>query len=165
MAVTSPQHVAASDAPRNRGATAPKTTIISMRSRGVVSQPEDRHKSREVGVPYLTDTTICKVENVDTVAWEFKWNKARYLVKPKQEATVPFPALKNALGDPRSVPNEQTKFRSEDGQTGIILTRHESIRTLFARYAVENENIAARHDGFELTLAQIQQVRIRCLPR
>jgi hypothetical protein len=126
---------------RSRGAAPVRTTVIGMRSRGVVSQPEDRHKSRDGGVPFLLERDVCKVVNVDNVSHEFKWDKRKFLIRPGDEGLVPFPALVNALGDPRSVPNEQLHFRTEDGQTGIILTRYESIRTLFSRYAVENEDI------------------------
>lgn len=128
---------------RARGADAQvnKVTVIGMRSRGVVNQPEDRHRLREGGVPFLLERDICKVENVDTVAWDFKWERRSYRIRPGESGLVPFPALVNALGDPRSVANEQTKFRTEDGQSGIIPTRHESIVTLFARYGVQNEDI------------------------
>jgi hypothetical protein len=127
---------------RARGAAPPKVTITPYRSRGVVSQPEDRNRSRDAGVPFLLENDVCRVENVDGVSHVFKWHKRKYLVRPGEEGLVPFPALVNALGDPRSAPNDQIQFRTEDGQTGIILTRYESIRTLFARYAVENEDIA-----------------------
>jgi hypothetical protein len=130
------------DSPRARGVHAPKVKVIGMRSRGVVSQPEDRHRVREGGTPFLLERDICLVDNVDDVDWQFKWERRSYKVVAGQVgATVPFPALVNALGDPRSVPGEQTKFRTEDGQAGLILTRYESLATLFARYAVENENI------------------------
>lgn len=130
------------DAPRSRGVQSPKVKVIGMRSRGVVSQPEDRHRIREGGTPFLLERDICLVDNVDEVDWQFKWERRSYTVKAGQVgATVPFPALVNALGDPRSVPGEQTKFRTEDGQAGLILTRYESLATLFARYAVENENV------------------------
>ncbi len=127
--------------PRARGVQPPKVQLISYRSRGAVSQPEDRVRSREIATPFLLDRDVCLVRNVDEVAWEFKYDRRHYKIEPQKEGLVPFPALVNALGDPRSVPNEQTRFRTENGETGIILTRHESIRTLFARYSVENENV------------------------
>lgn len=127
--------------PRARGIIPPVVTLTSYRSRGAVSQPEDRVRSREIQTPFLLDRDVCLVENVDEVPWEFKYDRRHYKIDIGKEGLVPFPALVNALGDPRSVPNEQTRFRTENGETGIILTRHESIRTLFARYSVENENV------------------------
>ncbi len=129
------------DSPRVRGVQRPKVQVIGMRSRGQVSQPEDRHRVRDGGTPFLLERDIVKVENVDTVDWPFKWERRIYLVRTGEIGMVPFPAVVNALGDPRSVPGEQTKFRTEDGQSGLIPTRYESLATLFARYAVENENI------------------------
>ena len=127
--------------PRARGIVPPVVTLTSYRSRGAVSQPEDRVRSRDVQTPFLLDRDVCLVENCDEVDWEFKYDRRQYKIAVGKEGLVPFPALVNALGDPRSVPNEQTRFRTENGETGIILTRHESIRTLFARYSVENENV------------------------
>jgi hypothetical protein len=127
--------------PRARGVQQPVTTLISTRSRGAVSQPEDRVRTRTIDTPYLMDRDVCLVRNVDEVDWEFKYDRRKYKIVVGKEGLVPFPALVNALGDPRSVPNEQTRFRTENGETGIVLTRHESIRTLFARYSVENENM------------------------
>jgi hypothetical protein len=126
---------------RARGVQPPKVTLFSYRSRGAVSQPEDRVRSREIQTPFLLDRDVCLVRNVDEVPWEFKYDRRHYKIDVGKEGLVPFPALVNALGDPRSVPNEQTRFRTENGETGIILTRHDSIRTLFARYSVENENV------------------------
>lgn len=142
MAVTTPTPPLESlTEPRARGVIPPVVTLTSYRSRGTVSQPEDRVRSRDIQTPFLLDRDVCKVHNVDEVAWEFKYDRRHYKIEVGGEGLVPFPALVNALGDPRSVPNEQTKFRTENGETGIILTRHESIRTLFARYSVENENV------------------------
>jgi hypothetical protein len=138
MATTPPEQ--APDV-RARGAQS-RVQVIGMRSRGVVSQPEDRHRSRDGGIPFLLEHDILKVDNVDNVEWDFKWERKRYRVKPGETALVPFPALVNALGDPRSVANEQLKFRTENGQGGIIPTRYESIVTLFARYGVTDMDLA-----------------------
>jgi hypothetical protein len=129
------------EGPKNRGAVQ-RTTIVSMKSRGVVSQPEDRHRSRTTDLPFLLDRDILKVTNVDNVSWDFKWDRRVYLIRPGETATVPFPAIVMRLGDPRSVEGEMQRYHTDDGQTGIIATRWESLCTLFSLYAIENYNVA-----------------------
>lgn len=120
----------------------PKTTITSLRSRGVVSQPEGRARSRVLDRPFLMEHDILKVKNIDEVAWEFRWDRRRYYIKPQEVGYVPFPALCIKMGDPRSAQDTATKFASEDGQRGIIPTRYEVLCTLFAHYGVPEENVA-----------------------
>lgn len=123
--------------PRPRGAT-----ITPMKSRGVVTQPEHRHRSRDV-LPFLLEHDILSVKNIDNVAHEFRWDRRRYLIRQGETGYVPFPAMVNAMGDPRSMDGEKVKFRTDDGTSGIVDTRHETLCALFARYAVENYDIDA----------------------
>jgi hypothetical protein len=116
-------------------------TITPMKARGVVTQPEDRHRPRQAAKPFLLEHDILKVTNVDDVDWEFKWDRRKYLVKRNETGYVPFPALVIKLGDPRSVDGAVTRFNTDDGQRGIIPERHDSLTTLFAHYGIENENI------------------------
>jgi hypothetical protein len=116
--------------------------VTAMKARGVVSQPEDRWRTRVAERPFLMEHDILKVTNVDTVDWEFKWDRRRYIVKVGETGFVPFPAVVIKMGDPRSVDGVVTRFNTEDGTRGIIATRHDCLTTLFAHYGIENENIA-----------------------
>ena len=81
-----------------RGA-APKTTVTSMRSRGVVSQPEGRVRSKVLDRPFLMEHDVLKVHNVDDVDWEFRWDRRRYFIKHGEVGYVPFPALVIKMGN------------------------------------------------------------------
>jgi hypothetical protein len=133
------------DAPtRTRGAV--RASVVSMKSRGVVNQPEDRHRTRTPDLPFLGERDIMKVTNIDEVTWDFKWDRRVYIIKPGEMGFVPFPAVVMRLGDPRSVEGAMTRFRTENGEQGIIPTRHECLRTLYALYAIENEDLDALVD-------------------
>jgi len=121
---------------RNRG-----VTVTPMRSRGVVNQPEDRHRPRKTDRPFLLEHDILAVRNVDDVTWEFRWDRRRYPIKPGETGYVPFPGMVNAMGDPRSMVDSMVKYNTEDGQRGVVLTRHEELCRLFANYGIMNENI------------------------
>ena len=142
MPVTPPQLVDELPAGKMRGSNAPKVNVTSMKARGAVTQPEDRHRTRVADLPFLMEHDILKVTNIDTVDWEFAWDRRKYLIRKGETGFVPFPAVVIKMGDPRSVPNVVTRFSSDDGQRGIISTRHDSLITLFAHYGIGNEDIA-----------------------
>jgi hypothetical protein len=121
-----------------RGAVA----VTSMKSRGAVSQPEDRWQTRAAERPFLLEHDILKVTNVDDVPWKFRWDRRQYLVKPGDTGYVPFPAVAMMMGDPRSVDGSMTRFNCEDGTRGVIATRHDVLCTLFAYYGIANEDVA-----------------------
>lgn len=122
--------------PKPRG-----VNVIAMKSRGVVNQPEDRHRSRPADRPFLLEHDILRVENIDDVTWEFRWDRRRYPIKPGDVGFVPFPAVVMKMGDPRSQEGEMVRFNTDDGQRGVIFTRHEEFCRLFAHYGVEQENL------------------------
>jgi len=122
--------------PRSRG-----VTVIPMRSRGVVSQPEDRHKARKADRPFLLEHDILAVKNTDDVTWEFRWDRRRYPIRPQETGYVPFPAVAMRMGDPRSMENEVVKYNTEDGQRGICVTRHEELTRLCGLYGVFEDPI------------------------
>jgi hypothetical protein len=146
MAIPSPQLVDQLPEGKMRGARPPGVNVTSMKARGAVSQPEDRHRSRAADRPFLMEHDILKVTNVDDVPWEFGWDRRKYLIKPQETGFVPFPAVVIKMGDPRSAIDVVTRFNSEDGQRGVIATRHEVLCTLFAHYGIANEDIAALVD-------------------
>jgi hypothetical protein len=139
MPIPSPE--LADTLPQGKARGAPQTTVVSMKARGVVTQPEDRHRARVADRPFLLEHDILKVRNIDDVTWQFTWDRRKYDVAPGQVGFVPFPALVMKMGDPRSVDGAVTRFLSDDGQRGIIPTRYESLTTLFAHYGIANENI------------------------
>lgn len=119
-----------------------KTQATRMASRRGVSQPEDRHRrympSNED--PFLMSKDFLEVHNEEPDTVVFKWDRKAYPIKSGESAFVPFPALVMALGDPRSVDQEATRFNDGD-EHGLIPTRYEELQKLFARYGVRNENI------------------------
>jgi hypothetical protein len=123
-----------------------KTTVTSIKARGVVSQPEDRTRTRTHEGPFLQERTIMKVLNIDNVSWEFFWARTRYLVRPGETGLVPFPAVVLKMGDPRSAADVVTRFTTEEGMEGIIPTRFDSLVTLFAHYGIENFEIGTLVD-------------------
>lgn len=141
MPATDP--VMANELPAGKQRGKQGTQVISMRARGVVAQPEHRWRERTADKPFLLEHDILRVRNVDNVAWEFRWDRRKYLIKAGEEGFVPFPAVKMMMGDPRSVPDARVKFNTEDGQRGQVLTRYEELCTLFAFYGIEQENIDA----------------------
>ena len=125
-----------------RGNPSQNVTVVAMKSRGAVSQPEHRHRARTAERPFLLEHDILKVTNVDNVDWEFKWDRRKYLVKAGGGVGfIPFPALVNKLGDPRSTEGMMTRFNTDDGQRGVIGTRYDSLASLFAHYGIANENV------------------------
>jgi hypothetical protein len=139
MAVPSPEFV--DELPKGNPRGVPNVKVTSMKTRGAVSQPEDRLRTRNAEMPFLMEHDILKVTNIDGVPWEFRWDRRRYLVKPKATGYVPFPAVSMMMGDPRSVRGSVTRFNTDDGQRGIIADRSDVFTSLFAFYGIENEKM------------------------
>lgn len=142
MAVPQPEIVKELPEGKQRGIADRKVNVTSMKARGVVTQPEDRHRTRQAERPFLMEHDILKVTNIDNVDWEFGWDRRKYLIRQGATGFVPFPAVVIKMGDPRSVDNIVTRFNTDDGQHGIICTRHESLTSLFAHYGIANEDIS-----------------------
>jgi len=141
MASVTQQPKMVGDRPGRPARGKPKATVTSIKARGVVSQPEDRTRTRTHEGPFLLGRDILKVTNIDNVTWEFQWDRRRYLIRPGETGFVPFPALVLKLGDPRSVDGEISRFTTEDGQEGMIPTRFDSLASLYAHYGIENYNL------------------------
>lgn len=109
-----------------------------------VSQPEDRHVARAPqarDLPFLIDGDMLQVHNDGEVDFLFRWARKSYVCKAHQDQFVPFEAVANQLGDPRSVEGEITKFDDGNGNRGIVMTRYDELCRLFAMYGVQQENI------------------------
>ncbi len=116
-------------------------TVTEMK-RAPSGQPEDRHVARPPrDLPFLLDGDFLKVINDDNRTWDFRWGRKHYVLAPGEESFVPFEALVNALGDPRSVDNASVKYSDGQGNMGMVMDRHAEISRLYALYAIEGENM------------------------
>jgi hypothetical protein len=87
------------------------------------------------------DGDFLQVTNDDVKTWDFRWSRKHYVVPPNEQGFVPFEALVNSLGDPRSMENQIVKYSDGDGNKGIVMDRYNEITRLFAMYSVQNENL------------------------
>lgn len=71
----------------------------------------------------------------------FRWAGESWILEPGETKFVIFEALVDALGDPRSMDSQPTKFSDGKGNRGIIPDRYWNLCQLFARYAVKEEKI------------------------
>jgi hypothetical protein len=131
-------------APRDTG-----TVMTTEMPRGVpIVQPEDRHltKATPRDTPFLLDGDLLMVTNDEDHPVSFRWAKKTYVIEPGEERPVPFEALVNALGDPRSADQAVTKFNDGNGGKGLVMTRYDEISRLMAVYAIEGENLETWRD-------------------
>lgn len=139
--------------------------VVAMKTRGV-SQPEDRHRERPAAKPFLMEHDLLTVRNDDSVPWKFEWDRRQWVLKPGQVTYIPFPAVVNKLGDPRSVEGTRIRYYSADSQTrGIIPSRYETLCSLFAAYGIRGENVDALVDfapKVTVTTMQGQPVTFPC---
>jgi hypothetical protein len=92
-------------------------------------------------MPYLTADDVVRVRNDDKEPLGFGWNNIAYVVQPGEEGIVPFPAIVDALGDPRSVRGQIVRFTDNRGNRGFIPERYEELKRLMVNYGVYLENI------------------------
>lgn len=124
------------------------TTTEKPHGRAIV-QPEDRHLSKATprDLPFLLDGDLLMVTNDEpNKPVTFRWARKSYTIEPGDTAPVPFEALVNDLGDPRSADNAVTDFNDGNGGKGIVMTRHAELSRLFAIYAIEGENLESWTD-------------------
>lgn len=118
----------------------PDVMVTEMRRNA--SQPEDRHVAkRPRDLPFLMDGDHLRVINDMDKPVAFTWGRKPHVIYPDSEGFVPFEALVNQLGDPRSRPMAVTKYDDGQGSRGQIMDRHAELTRLFAMYAVQNEQI------------------------
>ena len=80
-----------------------------------------------------------QVVKQDVRTWDFVWDRKHYTVEPNASTFVPFEALVDNLGDPRSMDGNLVTFADGDGNKGVVMDRHWELMRLFARYTVEND--------------------------
>jgi hypothetical protein len=130
-----------------RGNTAKKARYASSGTTRGIAEVRPLSARATGARPFLGENDLVMVENLDDVSWRFEWDKRAYDVSPGQHPMpVPFPAVVNAMGDPRSAKGMELSFRAEDGTSGMIESRHNSIVRLFARYQITNEDVDALVD-------------------
>lgn len=109
-----------------------------------ISQPGDRHTphgQRAGDAPFIVDGDILDVYNDASLPTTFRWARRAYTVQPGDHAPVPFEALVDALGDPRSVDSATVRYDDGIGGHGLVATRYDELCRMFARYGVQNESI------------------------
>lgn len=112
--------------------------------RPVVDPPakaEVLSKAAARDLPFLLDGDFLKVQNDGSTTVDFRWARKHYIIEPGGEMFVAFEALVDALGDPRSMEGQVVKYNDGQGSKGIVMERYAELSRLFARYAVEQENI------------------------
>ena len=119
----------------------PQVTATEMKV-GNVSQPEDRHVARAVrDLPFLMTGDTIEVLNVDRRAWTFQWEQRKWKIEPGEKGFIPFEAVVDIMGDPRSKDNVTVKYNDGQGNRGMVMDRYTELCRGFARYAVENESL------------------------
>jgi hypothetical protein len=114
------------------------------RSSSAVTQPQDRlvmRRPRNDEPPFLVDGDMLDVINDGHKPVIFRWARRRYVVEVGEQAFVPFEALVDALGDPRSVENATVRYDDGAGNRGLVASRYEELVRLFAHYAVQGESV------------------------
>jgi hypothetical protein len=108
-----------------------------------VSEPRDHRLSfvPPEETPFLLARTSVSVTNDDKKTVILAWDGQRWELRPSETAIVPFQAVVNALGDPRSMRGEIIRFTDEHGRRGFVPERYEELQRLFPLYGVRNENI------------------------
>lgn len=121
---------------------ADRQVMVTEKKIAHVSQPEDRHVTRAArNLPFLMAGDFLKVDSQDVRTWDFVWERKHFTVEPHQSVFVPFEALVDNMGDPRSMDGQVQTFSDGDGNKGIVMDRHWELMRLFARYAVENDTL------------------------
>ena len=144
-AAPAPPVVESNATARNRGYVEQSASLTRRPSRRGVTQPEDRLTTQE-RQPFLGEHDMVTVTNIDDVVWRFEWERRAYDLAPGVTSPVPFPAVVNALGDPRSVDGNVVQFLTETGARGVIATRYDTLAMLMARYGILTEDLDALVD-------------------
>lgn len=117
----------------------PQFVEVQHQKTGNIEQPDDRVKTRshDRGAPFLMDGDFLKVTNRhETQVYVFAWNRKSYVLEPTESKFVPFEAIVDLMGDPRSMENEVQKYNDGQGGSGVVMQRSFEMERLFSRYAV-----------------------------
>ena len=143
MALQSPQYPAEVQESK-RGLK--KADLVVPGARRGIAEDRSTLARTQPGKPFLGANDMVIVKNVDNVTWRFEWDRRKYDIKPSASLQIPFPAVINAMGDPRSVEGGEITFRTENGERGVIQSRYDTLMMLMSRYGIEGENVQALVD-------------------
>jgi hypothetical protein len=117
--------------------------FVQHQKTGNIEQPDDRIKTRqhERGAPFLMDGDFLKVTNRDDKVHVFGWNHKTFVIEPGESKFVPFEALVDVMGDPRSMEREVQKYTDGQGGKGMVMQRSFELARLFTRYAVGGSHL------------------------
>ncbi len=113
----------------------PDAMARTLRQGDVEPEPEPPSIFARQELPALIPGDVLSVKNDDTQAVEFAWNRRRWVVEPGQTKSVPFEAIVNVLGDPRS-DDLPAVYNDGNGNSGQVMRRGDELGRLFARYGV-----------------------------
>jgi hypothetical protein len=145
MALQAPQYPPEIQRPDNTRGVHKADLVVPGARRGIAEERSTLARTQH-GKPFLGSGDLVVVENIDDVIWRFEWDRRMYDLRPGATMQIPFPAVINLLGDPRSIEGGEIKFRTETGQSGIIGSRYDTLLMLMARFGVKDENIDALVD-------------------
>jgi hypothetical protein len=117
---------------------------VAHQATGNIGQPEDKVVTRVHGrgsEPFLLEGDFLKVTNHEAKTVDFAWGGRHFPIEPGEEKFVPFEALVEALGDPRSMDDEVQRYDDGNGHKGVVMQRKFEIDRLFSAYAVTLYNI------------------------
>lgn len=101
----------------------------------------EENYTKDGQMPFLVDGDMLQVKNGSKRLVTLAWGRKKWRIDQGANAIVPFEALVNALGDPRSRNEGITRWSDNDGNRGMILSRYDEMCRLFALYAVDREDL------------------------
>jgi hypothetical protein len=127
----------------------PQFVEVAHQRTGNIEQPDDRVRVRQHdrGAPFLMDGDFLKVTNRDGKVLVFAWNRKSYVLEPGESKFVPFEAIVDQMGDPRSMENEVQKYNDGNGGQGVVMQRSFEMDRLFSRYAVLGSHLDDKRDA------------------
>jgi hypothetical protein len=82
-----------------------------------------------------------KVTNADDKTLDFAWGGRHFPVEVGEQKFVPFEALVEVMGDPRSMEDQVQRYDDGNGHKGVVMQRKFELDRLFSSYAVTLYNL------------------------
>jgi len=117
----------------------PDELARTLRQGDVEPEPEPPSMFARAELPALIPGDVLSVKNDDSKPVEFAWNRRRWVVEPGATKSVPFEAIVNVLGDPRS-DDRPAVYDDGNGNKGQVMRRGDELGHLFARYGIQFED-------------------------
>lgn len=102
---------------------------------------------------------VVRVHNLDDTDYEFMWDSVGYVVPANGDGMMPFEAMANWFGDPRSTSSIRSNT-DHKGLRGWIPDRETEVRRLRMKYGVEqgDERVIREHPNVEVYTASGERV-------